>query len=147
MILKVVAIESIEPMALVSLLFNDSNQISCRKSLPSEPPDAIARRRIANGESITFDSGQNTNDLLGPELHASYTLTENDSRDCVQKPAEAQQQKQKDHAQQQFPPVFRSDTQQRYAEQLQNVVFPGTLDRGVQGSILPPVMSTTEPVT
>ena len=66
MILKVVAIESIEPMALVSLLFNDSNQISCRKSLPSEPPDAIARRRIANGESITFDSGQNTNDLLRP---------------------------------------------------------------------------------
>ena len=66
MILKVVAIESIEPMALVSLLFNDSNQISCRKSLFSEPPDAIARRRIANGESITFDSGQNTNDLLRP---------------------------------------------------------------------------------
>ena len=66
MILRVVAIESIEPMVLVSLLFNDSNQISCRKSLPSEPPDAIARRRIANGESITFDSGQNTNDLLRP---------------------------------------------------------------------------------
>ena len=66
MVLKVVAIESIEPMAFVSLLFNDSNQISCRKSLPSEPPDAIAGRRIGKGESITFDSGQNTDDLLRP---------------------------------------------------------------------------------
>ena len=66
MIFKVIAIESIEPMDLVSLLFNDSNHISCRKSLPSEPPDAVARRRISNGESITFDSGQNTDDLLRP---------------------------------------------------------------------------------
>jgi hypothetical protein len=66
MILKIIAIESIEPMTLVSLLFNDSNQISCRKSLPSEPPDAIAKRSIARGESITFDSGQNTDDLLRP---------------------------------------------------------------------------------
>ena len=66
MILKVIAIEIIEPMALVSLLFNDSNQITCRKSLPSEPPDGIARRRIADGEFITFDSGQNTDDLLRP---------------------------------------------------------------------------------
>ena len=66
MTLKVIAIESMEPMALVSLLFNDSNQISCRNSLPSEPPDAIARRRIVNGESVTFDSGQNTYDLLRP---------------------------------------------------------------------------------
>ena len=66
MIFKVIAIESIEPMDLVSVLFNDSNQVSCRKSLPSEPPDAVARRRIADGESITFDSGQNTDDLLRP---------------------------------------------------------------------------------
>jgi hypothetical protein len=66
MVLKVVATESIEPMAFVSLLFNDSNQISCRKSLLSEPPDAIARRQIANGESVTFDSGQDTDDLLRP---------------------------------------------------------------------------------
>jgi len=66
MVLNVVAIESIEPMAFVSLLFNDSKQISCRKSLPSEPPDAIARRCIVKGESITFDSGQNTDDLLRP---------------------------------------------------------------------------------
>ena len=66
MILKVIAIEIIEPMALVTLLFNDSNQIYCRKSLPSEPPDAIAKRSIARGESITFDSGQNTDDLLRP---------------------------------------------------------------------------------
>jgi hypothetical protein len=66
MIFKVIAIESIEPMDLVSLLFNDSNQVSCRKSLPSEPPDAVARRRIADGEFITFDSGQNTDDLLRP---------------------------------------------------------------------------------
>jgi hypothetical protein len=66
MILNVVAIENIELMALVSLLFNDCNQISCRKSLPSEPPDAIARRCISNGESVMFDSGQDTNDLLRP---------------------------------------------------------------------------------
>ena len=66
MILKVIAIERIEPTALVSLLFNDGKQISCRKSLPCEPPDAIARRPIANGESITFDSGQNTDALLRP---------------------------------------------------------------------------------
>jgi hypothetical protein len=66
MILRVIAIESIEPLALVSLLFNDSNPIFCRKSLASEPPDAIAKRPIAYGESVTFDSGQNTNDLLRP---------------------------------------------------------------------------------
>ena len=66
MVLNVVAIESIEPMGFVCLLFNDSKQISCRKSLPSEPPDAIARRCIVKGESITFDSGQNTDDLLRP---------------------------------------------------------------------------------
>jgi len=66
MLLKIVAIERIVPMAFVSLLFNDSNQISCRKSLPAEPPDAIARRYIAKGESITFDSGQNTDDLFRP---------------------------------------------------------------------------------
>ena len=64
--INVIAIESIEAMASVSLLFNDSNQIYCRNSLCSEPPDAIARRRIANGESVTFDSGQNTDDLLRP---------------------------------------------------------------------------------
>ena len=73
MVLNVVAIESIEPMAFVSLLFNDSKQISCRKSLPSEPPDAIARRPIANGESITFDSYQNTDDLLRPR-EKDYSL-------------------------------------------------------------------------
>ena|ERR1044071_6634271 len=66
MILKIIAIEIIEPMALVSLLFNDSNQITCRKSLPSEPPDAIAKRCIFNGESIMFDSGRDTDDLLRP---------------------------------------------------------------------------------
>jgi hypothetical protein len=66
MLLKVIAIESIKPMAFVSLLFNDSNQISCRKTLPSEPLDAVARRYIAKGESVTFDSGQDTDDLLRP---------------------------------------------------------------------------------
>ena len=72
MVLKVVAIESLEPMSFVSLLFNDSSQILCRKSRPSEPPDAIARRQIANGESVTFDSYQNTDDLLRPrEKHYS----------------------------------------------------------------------------
>ena len=72
MVLKVVAIESIEPMSFVSLLFNDSSQVSCRKSFSSEPPDAIARHKIANGESIMFDSYQNTDDLLRPrEKHYS----------------------------------------------------------------------------
>ena len=66
MVFKVIAIESFEPMDLVSLLFNDSNRVACRKTLPSEPPDAISRRRIADGEFITFDSGQNTDDLLRP---------------------------------------------------------------------------------
>jgi hypothetical protein len=66
MLLKVIAIESIKPMAFVSLLFNDSNQISCRKTHPGEPPDAVARRDIAKGETITFDSGQDTDDLLRP---------------------------------------------------------------------------------
>src|SRR4029079_12198550 len=66
MILKVIAIESIEPMDLVSLLFDDSKQVSCRQSLPSEAPHGIARRRISDGEFITFDSGQNTDDLLRP---------------------------------------------------------------------------------
>jgi hypothetical protein len=65
-ILKVISIETIQPLALVSLLFNDSNQISCRKSLPSEPPDAIAKRSISNGEAIMFDSGRDTDDLLRP---------------------------------------------------------------------------------
>jgi len=73
MVLSVVATESIEPMAFVSLLFNDSSQISCRKSRPSEPPDAIARRQIANGESVTFDSYQNTDDLLRPR-EKDYSL-------------------------------------------------------------------------
>jgi hypothetical protein len=66
MVFKVIAIESFEPMDLVSLLFNDSNRVACRKTLPSEPPDAISRRRIADGEFIMFDSAQNTDDLLRP---------------------------------------------------------------------------------
>ena len=71
MVLKVVAIESLEPMSFVSLIFNDS-KVSCRKSFRFEPPDAIARRQIANGESVTFDSYQNTDDLLRPrEKHYS----------------------------------------------------------------------------
>jgi hypothetical protein len=57
MVLKVVAIENMKPMAFVSLLFNDSNQVSCRNSL-------------ANGESLTIDSGQDTNDLL--RLHTAH---------------------------------------------------------------------------
>lgn len=73
MVLKVVAIENMKPMAFVSLLFNDGNQVSCRNSLSFEPPDAIARRHIANGESLTFDSGQDTNDLLRPHT-AHYEL-------------------------------------------------------------------------
>ena len=79
MLLKVVAIESIGPMAFVSLLFNDSNQISCRKTLPTEPPDAIARRYIAKGESITFNSGQHTDDLLVPTQNTIRPTCRGDS--------------------------------------------------------------------
>lgn len=70
MTLKVLAIEKLKARTCVSLLFNDSNQIMCRKSLPSEPPDAIAKRDIGEGESVIFDTGQDTNDLLRPRSNA-----------------------------------------------------------------------------
>jgi hypothetical protein len=66
MVLTVTAIEDIKPHGFVSLLFNDGARVVRRGSLTREPPDAIAARFIAQGESITFDSGQNTDDLLRP---------------------------------------------------------------------------------
>ena len=66
MVLKVTAIEDIRANGFVSLLFHDSNQIHCRNTFAAEPPDAIARRKIAKGESIIFDTGRNTSDLFRP---------------------------------------------------------------------------------
>jgi hypothetical protein len=71
MLLEVTAIEDLHAGASVSLLFNDSNQIYCRKSFPTELPDAVAARVILKGDSITFDTGRNTTDLLRPST-ASY---------------------------------------------------------------------------
>ena len=70
MVLKVTAIEEIQASGFVSLLFNDSNQVYCRSSSASEPPDAIAARKIAKGESVVFDTGRNTTDLLRPSTGA-----------------------------------------------------------------------------
>ena len=66
MVLTVIALEDIRPHGFVSLLFDDGGRLLCRKGFPREPPDAIAARYIARGESITFDSGKNTEDLLRP---------------------------------------------------------------------------------
>lgn len=66
MVLTVIALEDIKPHGFVSLLFNDGRRVLCRGSFSTEPPDAIAARCIARGESIAFDSGQDTDDLLRP---------------------------------------------------------------------------------
>ena len=50
----------------VSVLFNDSNQIHCRKTLASELPDGIAAHKVVKGEIISFDTGRDTSDLLRP---------------------------------------------------------------------------------
>ena len=71
MLLEVTAIEDLHAGAFVSLLFNDSNQIYCRKSLSQELPDAVAARVILKGDPITFDTGRDTADLLRPST-ASY---------------------------------------------------------------------------
>lgn len=70
MLLEVTAIEDLHAGAFVSLLFNDSNQIYCRKSLSQELPDAVAARVILKGDPIT-DTGRDTADLLRPST-ASY---------------------------------------------------------------------------
>lgn len=69
MILKVTSTENLEAGNFVLLLFSDS-EVRCRRCFGSEPPDAIARRDIAAGETIVFDSGQDTDDLLRPGSHA-----------------------------------------------------------------------------
>ena len=71
MLLEATAMEDLHTGAFVSLLFNDSNQIYCRKSSPGELPDAVAARVILKGDSITFDAGRNTTDLLRPSMGLS----------------------------------------------------------------------------
>jgi hypothetical protein len=66
MILTVTATEEIKPHVFVSLLFNDDSRVLCRNSLPTEPPDAISARYIGKGDSLIFDSGKDTIDLLRP---------------------------------------------------------------------------------
>ncbi len=66
MVLNVTAIEDLHAGEFVSLLFNDSNKIVARKSSAGELPDAIAAREILNGDSLVFDTGRNTTDLLRP---------------------------------------------------------------------------------
>jgi hypothetical protein len=70
MIFKVTAMEDIKGGEFVSVFFNDSNQIHCRKALLSEPPDAIAARKIVKDEIISFDTGRDTSDLLRPTSNA-----------------------------------------------------------------------------
>jgi hypothetical protein len=66
MVLNVTAIEDLHAGEFASLLFNDSNKIVARKSSVGESPDAIAAREILNGDSLVFDTGRNTTDLLRP---------------------------------------------------------------------------------
>jgi hypothetical protein len=73
MVFKVTALEYLDAAASVSVLFNDNNQIYCRKSLPGEPPDAIAARVIVKDDSVDFDTGRDTNDLLRPRP-AAYEI-------------------------------------------------------------------------
>jgi hypothetical protein len=66
MVLNVTAIEDLHVGESVSLLFNDSNKIGVRKCSYSESSDAIAGREILNGDSLVFDTGRSTTDLLRP---------------------------------------------------------------------------------
>ena len=71
--LAVTTNENLNPGDFVSLLFNDSNQVRCRKSLAKEMPDAVAARVILEGESIIFDTGRNTPDLMRPGTKSYYS--------------------------------------------------------------------------
>jgi hypothetical protein len=66
MVLNVTAIEDLHAGEFVSLLFNDSDKVCARKCSSSESPDAIAAREILNGDSLVFDTGRSTTDLLWP---------------------------------------------------------------------------------
>lgn len=66
MTLTVTATEDLCIGTVISLLFNDSNQIYARQSGSKESPDAIAARDIGKGESVVFDTGRDTSDLLRP---------------------------------------------------------------------------------
>ena len=66
MVLSVTATENLHARDLVTLLFNDSNVVYARKSLPDERPDAIAAREIPEGDALLFDTGRNTLDLRRP---------------------------------------------------------------------------------
>ena len=65
-VLKVTATEDLRIGLSISLLFNDSNQVYARHSSLKESPDAIAARDIGKGESVVFDTGRDTSDLLRP---------------------------------------------------------------------------------
>ena len=67
MVLSVTATEDLHARDLVTLLFNDSNIVYARKSLPDEQPEAIAAREILKDEPLLFDTGRDTVDLRRPE--------------------------------------------------------------------------------
>ena len=71
MVLTVTAIEDMRIGTQVSLQFNDNDQIYARHSTSWESPDAIAARDIQKGETIVFDTGRNTSDLLRPRSSVS----------------------------------------------------------------------------
>ena len=66
MVFEVETLEDIDADTFVSILFNNSNRIYCRKSLPGEPSDAITARVTRKGDLLIFDTGRDTNDLLHP---------------------------------------------------------------------------------
>jgi len=66
LLLELTAIEYRRIGASISLLSNDSNRICAFQSESRVSPDAIAVRDILNDETLVFDTGPNTNDLLRP---------------------------------------------------------------------------------
>ena len=75
MVMTVIATEDLRIGTFISLLFNDGNQVYARQCSPKESPDAITARDICKGESVVFDTGRDTSDLLRPQS-ASYRTRE-----------------------------------------------------------------------
>ena len=75
MVMTITATEDLRIGALISLLFNDGNQVYARQSSPKELPDAVTARDIRKGESVVFDTGRDTSDLLRPRS-SSYRTRE-----------------------------------------------------------------------
>jgi hypothetical protein len=71
MVFEVKTLADMDAGTLVSVLFDNSNQIYCRKTLPEEPPDAITARVTREGDLLIFDTGRDTNDLLRPRTYGS----------------------------------------------------------------------------